>query len=90
MDALLEALPAQFLRRAETARFIVDLEMHFGYAMGDTLATSFPELPPAPDHLDRSAVEECRAIAGMLALARRNQCESELMCRGRVTLTLRR
>ena len=79
MDSLLASLPAQFLRRSETAAFIVALESYFSVSLGDNV---FAELPSPPDHLDRETVEECRTIAGMLAVARKSQCESVHTFRG--------
>lgn len=79
MDSLTNTLPAQFLRRAATAKFIVDLEFYFA-SLADQLGghgaeAGIAKRPAPPDHLALEAVEECRAIASMLTLARKNKCE---------------
>ena len=79
MDSLTNSMPPQFLRRAATAKFIVDLEFYFA-SLADQLGghgaeAGIAKRPAPPDHLALEAVEECRAIAGMLTLARKNKCE---------------
>lgn len=78
MDNILRTLPAQFTRWAETAKFIVNLEAYFTAHVDRKTATTFAELPCAPDHLDREAVDKCRAIATMLAIARTHKCKSAI------------
>ena len=82
MDLLTNTLPPQFLRRASTATFIVNLELYFykydslaGEVGGHGAKPVFGKPPAPPDHLAHEVVEECRAIASMLTLARRNKCE---------------
>ena len=81
------SLPPQFLQRAATAKFIVELEVYFTLHLGSPHRMAFAQLPVPPDHLDRPAVEDCRAIAAMLALARKNICKSELTSSTRFPLT---
>ena len=82
MDQFPNTLPPQFVRRAATARFIVQLESYFSRhlffqdVVGPLAKSHFASLPVPPEHLDREAVDECRAIASMLSLARENKCES--------------
>uniref|UniRef100_A0A5K1K6H8 Cell surface hydrophobicity-associated protein n=1 Tax=Ganoderma boninense TaxID=34458 RepID=A0A5K1K6H8_9APHY len=76
MEVASNLLPSQLLRRAATAEFIVNLELYFSehtLAQGYNAKPMFASLPVPPDHLDREAVEECRAIASMLTLARKNK-----------------
>ena len=79
MDLITNPLPPQFVRRAATARFIVDLELYFSkHDLASEVrghGPKFAGLPAPPDHLSREAVEECWAIASMLTLARTNKCE---------------
>ena len=87
MAAIPLSLPPQFMNRAATAQFIVDLEVYFTLQMAGSHRKAFAELPAPPDHLDRPAVEDCRAIAAMLALARKNICKSELTSSPRFSLS---
>ena len=82
MDSLTNSMPPQFLRRAATAKFIVDLDIYFykhdslaGEVAGHGAKAVSVKRPAPPDHLAPEAVEECRAIASMLSLARTNKCE---------------
>ena len=82
MDKFPNTLPPQFIRRAATAQFIVQLESYFSRhlyfqdVVGPLAKSHFASLPVPPEHLDRDTVDECRAIASMLALAQENKCES--------------
>ena len=78
MAAVAVSLPAQLIRRAATAQFIVNLEVYFTLQMAEPQRKTFAELPVPPDHLDRPAVEECRAITAMMSLARKKICKSDL------------
>ena len=79
MDLITNPLPPQFIRRAATAKFIVDLEVYFYQrdlarkVGGD--GPMFGDIPAPPEHLSRETVEECRAIASMLTLARAQKCK---------------
>lgn len=77
MAAVALPLPAQLVRRAATAQFIVNLEVYFTLQFAEPHRQKLAELPQSPDHLDRPAVEDCRAIAAMLSLARQNICKSD-------------
>ena len=82
MDNFPNSLPPQFIRRAATAQFIVQLERYFSRhlyfrdVVGPLAKSHFASLPIPLEHLDREAVDECHIIASMLALARENKCES--------------
>lgn len=81
MADLMYAMPPQFHRWAATAAFIVHLYDFFcehGPVVDyQSRRDLFGKLPAPPDHLDVDAVQDCGAIASMLAKAVRNQCKSD-------------
>nr|VWP01791.1 Cytochrome P450 monooxygenase AKT7 (EC (AK-toxin biosynthesis protein 7) [Ganoderma boninense] len=72
MDTNTDALPLQLVRRAATATFMVELEAYFTAVLDGKLTRGIADTPIPPDHLERAAVEDCRTISAMVALARQS------------------